>query len=175
MQSIYEKRRQISQASHIIYIYSHIVKEAYHRHSLTSCKTQRQKSNKSTADRKATYNGNAAELVSPDHRVIVEDGGASYPARVRVVGEHNQLVLLAPVADEEEAVLHVGHHDTVAQRMDGGDKVGDMLWSREHTRLTSVCSGSSSPKPALTRHINVPHHTNGCKTIYSTDRIGITQ
>ena len=77
--------------------------------------------------RRWAYHGDVAKLVGARHRVVVEHAGAGEPARRRVVGEDDQLVLSAPVAHKVEALLDVGHHDPVRLRVDRDDEVGNVL------------------------------------------------
>ncbi len=74
-----------------------------------------------------THHGDVSELVGAGHGAEVEHGGAGEPARVRVVGEHDQLVLLPPVLDVVETLLHVRRHDPRAQSVDVRDEVRDVL------------------------------------------------
>ena len=78
-----------------------------------------------------TYNADVAKLVGAGHGVVVEHGGAGQPARTGVISEDDELVLLVPVADEVEALLHVAHHDAVTHRVDVGDEVRNVLRTSE--------------------------------------------
>lgn len=74
-----------------------------------------------------THDADVPELVGGGHGVVVQQAGRGHPARVRVVGEDDELVLVAPVAHPEHALLHVGHDDALADGVDAGHQVGDVL------------------------------------------------
>ena len=84
---------------------------------------------------KFTYDADVAELVGAGHGTVVEHGGAGEPARVRVVGEHDQLVLRAPVLDEVEALLYVRGDDPLTQRVDVRDEVRNVLHEIKKERV----------------------------------------
>ena len=84
---------------------------------------------------KFTYDADVAKLVGAGHGAVVEHGGAGEPARVRVVGEHDQLVLRAPVLDEVEALLHVRGDDPLTQRVDVRDEVRNVLHEIKKERV----------------------------------------
>ena len=78
-----------------------------------------------------TYHADVTKLVGAGHGAIVEHGGAGQPARVSVVGEHDELVLRAPILDKVEALLHVRSHDTLTQCVDVRDEVRNVLHKKE--------------------------------------------
>lgn len=54
-----------------------------------------------------TYNADVAKLVGRSHGVVVQQAGRGDPARMGVVREDDELVLVTPVAHPEEALLDV--------------------------------------------------------------------
>lgn len=79
------------------------------------------------------YDADVAELVGGGHGVVVEQAGRGHPARIRVVGEDDELVLVASVADPEQALLDVGHDHALANGVDAGHQVGNVLQRRAIT------------------------------------------
>ncbi len=71
--------------------------------------------------------GDAAELVSDGHGVVVEHAGGGHPPGRRVVREDDQLVLLSFVLDEVDALLDVGHDDAVSHGLDVNHQIRNVL------------------------------------------------
>lgn len=79
----------------------------------------------------ATHDADVAKLVGGGHGVVVQQAGGGHPARVGVVGEDDQLVLVASVADPEQALLNVRHDHPLADGVDAGHQVGNVLNAEE--------------------------------------------
>lgn len=78
-------------------------------------------------ERRSSYDADVAELVGGGHGVIVQQAGGGDPAGVRVVGEDDQLVLVALVADPEQALLHIRHDDALPDGVNARHQVRHML------------------------------------------------
>ena len=74
-----------------------------------------------------TYNADVPKLVGRGHGVVVEQTGRGHPAGVRVVGEDDELVLVAAVTDPEQALRNVSDDHTLADGVDAGHQVGNVL------------------------------------------------
>lgn len=74
-----------------------------------------------------TYNGDVAKLVSRGHGVVVEQTGRGHPAGICVIGEDDELVLVASVTNPEQALLDIGHDHTLSDGMDASHQVGNVL------------------------------------------------
>lgn len=74
-----------------------------------------------------TYDTDVPKLVSGGHGVVVEQTGRGHPAGIGVIGEDDQLVLVASVADPEQALRNVRHDHTLADGVDAGHQVGNVL------------------------------------------------
>lgn len=79
----------------------------------------------------ATYNADVAKLVCRGHGVIVQQAGCGHPAGVRVVGEDDQLVFVTSVTDPEQAFLNVRHDHSLANGVDAGHQVWNVLRKEE--------------------------------------------
>lgn len=77
--------------------------------------------------RHRTHDADVPELVGRGHGVVVKETGRGHPAWVRVVGEDDELVLVAPVAHPEQALLNIGHNHALACGVDARHQVGDVL------------------------------------------------
>lgn len=74
-----------------------------------------------------TYNADVPELVCRSHGVVVQQTGRGHPAGICVIGEDNELVLVASVTNPEQALLNVRHNHTLADGMDASHQVWNVL------------------------------------------------
>lgn len=74
-----------------------------------------------------THYADVPELVGGGHGVVVQQAGRCHPAGTRVVGEDDELVLVAPVTHPEQALLNVGHNHALTNRVDARHQVGNVL------------------------------------------------
>lgn len=85
-----------------------------------------------------THDTDVAKLVGRGHGVVVEETGRGHPAGVGVIGKDDELVLVAAVANPEQALLDVSHDHTLPTGVDAGHQVGDVLVEdREQQRQQS--------------------------------------
>ena len=74
-----------------------------------------------------TYNRYVSKLVGTSDCVVVQQGRASDPSRVGVVGKHYKLVLLPSVAHKVKTVLDIPYHHSVTHCVNCGHHVRNML------------------------------------------------
>lgn len=113
-----------------------------------------------------SYDADVAKLVGTGHGVVVEQAGRGHPAGVRVIGEDDELVLVASVAHPEEALLDVGDDHALADGVDARHQVGDVLnaegqhgntvlvWLFISTSLISRKANNSQKDPDLRRMLS---------------------
>ena len=118
-------------------------------------------------ERQNTYNSDVAKLVCSGDGVVVEEGGACEPARIRIIGEDDQLVLHSFVAQEVETFLDVWNNDSFSHRLDVDNEVRDVL-KRENKYIGFWRSGTmwAFYSHLLTRHYGIKP---GSKPSYKVD------
>lgn len=77
-----------------------------------------------------TYNADVPKLVSRGHGIVVKQTGRGHPAGICVISKDDELVLVAPVTNPEQALLNIRHDHTLADGIDAGHQVGNVLKRR---------------------------------------------
>lgn len=74
-----------------------------------------------------THNADVPKLVSRGHGVVVQQTGCCHPAGTCVISKDDELVLITPVTDPEQALLHISDDHTLADCMDTGHQIWNVL------------------------------------------------